>query len=1480
MSSTYVKLTHKEHVLVRPDSYIGTIVQCVDRQWLRVAAGFSPSEVSYSPGLFKIFDEIIVNAIDHHKSVIKINTTSDSISVENLGASIPIEKHDKEGIWVPELIFGHLLTSSNYDDTEERTTGGRNGYGAKLTNIFSKKFIIEICDGKLKYEQTWDNNMGIVGSPVITKLKVGKSVKVTFTPDWSIFSGSRDGFWRLVEKRAWDASLYCAVELNGVSLPALSFVDFAKLHFGEAEVVRASFPGLEVVIGKSTTHAFEQVSFVNGISTTKGGSHVDRVVSALIAGILKDKKLAAAEIKPAQVKSSLFVFVKATVVNPTFSSQTKAECTSKLPVITEMKPKFVKDVAALIATELQSLSLKKLSKTDGVKRSRLTGIPKLDDANWAGTTKSHECTLIITEGDSAKALAISGLTVVGRDAYGVFPLRGKPRNVRDATVKQVTENEEISNLKKILGLAHGKVYTNLRELRYGRLMIMTDADLDGSHIKGLVLNLIHVYWPELIRLGFVVSMVTPVIKAGSTWFFTEEAFREAKPTGAVKYYKGLGTSTAAEAKEYFKDIKRLTVAFTGDADMDTSMLNAFSKTRTDFRKTWMTAHMAAPPRGVEYGKVTSLPVSEFIHHDLSAFSAEDVKRSIPHVADGLKPSQRKVIHACLKRNLTSDCKVAQLAGYVAEHTAYHHGEASLHGTIVGLAQNFVGSNNLNLLEPSGQFGCLAPETEVLLWDSSSKQAKAVVVGDVLIGDDGTPRKVLQTVTGVDLMYKITMRNGESYTVNKQHIITLKYKSNKVIVWKESSQSWRVEYFDTTAMKVVSLSSRTRDSTSKGHHNSSKLSKDEAYAKIKTQIDQMDFPTTFDVKIEDILKLAPSTQARFYCVKNSECFHWEHREVPIDPYVFGCWLGDGNSNGCGITSADPEILQAFGYYLDTIDSELTHDTNKYDDFGTLHEGYHFGIRRKGSGFKTSIGDSEHSPEKCIGCQTSSKVHSICSWKFQKKPALNQNNFNPWKQVLKNNNLLDNKHIPLEYVVNDTDTRLQLLAGFIDTDGRLKNTNGCFSFDVSQSNRLRGDLLLKLQYICNSLGFRTGISYSQQGQVTSKGEDMMMMNLNIYGHGIEAIPTRLARKQIKTQTRCTDPYVLSFGIENVGNGTFCGWNIDGNERFLLKDFTITHNTRLAGGKDAASPRYIFTRLAPQTRALLGGDEGVLTYTLDDGVKVEPLFFAPVIPLVLVNGAEGIGTGWSCYVPPYNPQIIKQNIKNILEKKPMVPMVPWWRGFTGEVENTKEHTWVLHGKSSWAGGVHTVTELPPGKWIQDFKEHLEALQEKGVVQRYENNSTETTPKFRVWADEKAELGLTKTVHTSNMHLIGPEGAVKKYEKPEDIIVDYVGIRLGMYKKRKAHLLAKLEGECGWLTEKKRFINGVISGEVRVLGVPIAQVKAQLTAYQNVPKLLEIQTSKYTLEEVQALEKETQQKLSEHAALKETKVTTLWMNDLKIIE
>jgi DNA topoisomerase II len=384
----------------------------------------------------------------------------------------------------------------------------------------------------------------------------------------------------------------------------------------------------------------------------------------------------------------------------------------------ELPESFLKKVAGCgvldaVLSYARHQANRELKKGDGSKRQRLVGIPKLDDANDAGGRNSDTCTLILTEGDSAKTLAISGLSVVGRDRFGVFPLRGKLLNVREASAAQITGNAEIQNIKQILGLQHGKVYTDAKSLRYGHLMIMTDQDHDGSHIKGLIMNFLHTFYPSLLKIpNFLVEFITPIIKATkgreSVSFFTlpeYETWRERvgnQRGWKIKYYKGLGTSTSAEAKEYFARIGSHRKQFEWRGDEDGEALEmAFSKKKVEERKEWLRSFV--PGTYLDHS-ADRISYADFVHKELILFSRADLERSIPSVVDGLKPGQRKILYACFKRNLKNDIKVAQLAGYVAEHSAYHHGEQSLAGTILGLAQDFVGSNNINLLVPQGQFG--------------------------------------------------------------------------------------------------------------------------------------------------------------------------------------------------------------------------------------------------------------------------------------------------------------------------------------------------------------------------------------------------------------------------------------------------------------------------------------------------------------------------------------------------------------------------------------------------------------------------------------------------------------------------------------------------------------------------------------------------------------------------------------------------------
>jgi DNA topoisomerase-2 len=1064
------KLTHIEHVLKRPDSYVGPVDLIREPYWILNGDTFTKAAVQYSPALLKIFDEILVNAIDrnsmHPKNVslisIKTDMAQGMITVDNNGplGGISIRENAKEGVWNPELVFGHLLTSTNYDDTQKRVVGGRNGYGAKLANIYSTWFSVIIKDSETKqeYTQEWFDNMTTCYPPKIKKFSgATSSVSVSFIPDWKRFGMKQMdmGINKIIEKRVWDANICtspnCKVKYNSETLPKQNFEAYAKMHDGVENIHSMTSDRWSVCIGPSE-NGMEQVSFVNGLCTTRGGTHVDHVTTIIANGIIEDmaKKI---KLKPQQVKNAFTIFVRATLENPNFSSQVKSECTTKSQHFGskfELPKTFVKNaIKTGIGDELTALSkfkeMKELKKTDGARKSKITGIPKLDDANKAGTAQSSKCTLIVTEGDSAKTLAVAGLSVVGRDHYGVFPLRGKCKNVRDVSVSQLTSNQEFNDLKKILGLQQGKEYTDVSELRYGRLMIMTDADNDGSHIKGLILNMIHYFWPSLLKLNFVVSMVTPIIKASkgseSKSFYTDSAFRtwygDGKAGWRIKYYKGLGTSTSAEAREYFKKIQDLTVKFDVDVMTDKSIVLAFDKKKADDRKVWLleSTAKAAGELEVPYGYVKRLAITDFVHKDLVNFSLADLKRSIAHVADGLKPSQRKVMYSCFQKNLRDEMKVAQLAAYVAEKSSYHHGEVSLAETIVKLANDYTGSNNINLLEPCGQFG---------------------------------------------------------------------------------------------------------------------------------------------------------------------------------------------------------------------------------------------------------------------------------------------------------------------------------------------------------------------------------------------------------------------------------------------------------------------TRLMGGKDASQTRYIFTRLTSEARKIFDPkDDPILNYLDDDGRSIEPEFYMPALPMVLVNGTEGIGTGFSCYVPPFNPKDISTNILNFISGKGIQRMKPWFRGFKGRVFYEND-TWITEGVWNVIGQTIKVSELPPGRWTQDYKEHLDTLTEKKIIGSYTNNSTTEDVDFVIQGyagkDLIKDLKLQKTVRTSNMHLFHPTKGIHKYDSAELILMDFIKLRHEYYIKRKAHLIKVFQAKVDMHSHRAKFVTMVINGTLTVFKRKKRDLEVELSHSFPVVDgtydyLLNTKTVDYTEERVSALLEEMKKLRYELQITTATSPLSMWENDIKNI-
>ena len=496
---SYEILSHEEHVLKLPDTYIGSTATATEQRWILDASTNKMvwKSIQFNPGLYKIFDEIIVNARD---AFVRASTTEgrqpikhidvivdgSRIRVENDGDGIPVEEHPTEKCYIPELIFGRLLTSSNYDKDEEKIVGGKNGYGANLANIFSRRFTVETqhpVSGK-KYSQTWRNNMSVREKPTVRKATGTKGhVTIEFEPDTSRFVGafSADGlltehmlavFYTRVLELAAMVGTTVKVSWNGTVLTTNTFDKYIKLFLKDSASGLSSIayencgPRWEIgaVLSRQLYSDEEglpdekHISFVNGIQTRKGGKHVEHVSKHVLTDFCEAALKKKVDIKPGQLKDQVIFFIASTIVNPSFDSQTKEFLTTpfaKFGSAPKFGGKLVDGLMKLgLLDEARSIlefkASKDAKKTDGKKRSTLRGLPKLEDALEAGGKRSSECTLILTEGDSAATSAISGLSVVGRELWGVFPLRGKLLNVRDISIQKFNDNEELASIKRIL----------------------------------------------------------------------------------------------------------------------------------------------------------------------------------------------------------------------------------------------------------------------------------------------------------------------------------------------------------------------------------------------------------------------------------------------------------------------------------------------------------------------------------------------------------------------------------------------------------------------------------------------------------------------------------------------------------------------------------------------------------------------------------------------------------------------------------------------------------------------------------------------------------------------------------------------------------------------------------------------------------------------------------------------------------------------
>lgn len=487
----YQKLDQITHCLKKPSRYLGSITDSEKDSYIIKNDKMIPSKLTFNPAFLKLFDEILLNAVDEsQRDNSKLNTIKifidnkkSMIGIEDNGG-IPVVLHKEHNEYVPEMIFGHLMAGSNFDDSEDRKVAGTHGEGATLTNIFSSKFKVETDDGKKNFSIEWKNNSRDKSKPkIISSKKPGTYIE--YYPDSIFFKFTNDNIETLI-KRTYDIA-GCKPELkiylNGKQIKIKSFKDYIKFY--TEDFLYEENENFQIGIAKSETGEFENISFVNCIETYEGGTHVDYISNQICIKIKewiwKKKKY---DIKPGEIKNHLRLFMNCIIINPSFSSQTKERLVTEqknFKTSIELSDKFINSIikSEIIQSILDWIDtkekqkelaeLRKLNKEIG--KDNPKRIVKLSDASLA--TERDKCSLCIVEGLSA-SLAITS----SRDPkyIGSYALKGKIPNVSEIENKKIVENQEIREMMTAIGLKIGEPVKSIKDLRYGKIYILTDSD--------------------------------------------------------------------------------------------------------------------------------------------------------------------------------------------------------------------------------------------------------------------------------------------------------------------------------------------------------------------------------------------------------------------------------------------------------------------------------------------------------------------------------------------------------------------------------------------------------------------------------------------------------------------------------------------------------------------------------------------------------------------------------------------------------------------------------------------------------------------------------------------------------------------------------------------------------------------------------------------------------------------------------------------
>jgi DNA gyrase/topoisomerase IV subunit B len=1382
----YDKKTQREHILDRSGMYIGCTDLSSDEHWIYSDNKIIKKNITVSDGFLKCLDEMLINArdasvVDEGCDTIKVEYNVDEgyISVyNNCVVGIPIETHPQYKTLVPTMIFGELLTSSNYDDNTSRITGGVFGYGIKLCNIFSTKFIVEIDDAKRgkRYSQTWNNNMISVDDPIITKFKGhSSSVKVIMYPDFKRFNieNLKNDHFELFHRRVIDiagTSNKLKVYFNDEKINVNNFKSYIELYYKD-EIYFDTMDRWSVCAIYKPNNGGEVISFVNSISTYRGGTHCNHVIDNIIKILLNDyikKKDKDIKISPTLLKENLVFFINSVIVNPSFSSQTKDTLTTKVDKFGskyEPSAAFLKKLAKCGIVE-QVIELAKfkenssLKKTDGKKQVKIVGIPKLEDANKAGTRESGKCTLILTEGDSAKATAMAGLGVIGRDYYGVFPLKGKLLNVREAGVAQLLANEEIKNLKSIIGLKQDEDYSSpekFNTLRYGHILLLTDQDSVSGDT------------PLVLRKNNQIEIKT-IDSLCDYWIFDDKEY------GNTDYQVWTETGwTKIHQVIRHKVTKRMYRVLTNngvvDVTEDHSLIDSNNKDIT--------------PKDCKIGTklLHSFPDIKPNNYNITESEAYILGR---HWAN---PSPPYII--CFT-------KCFQPNNEIIEKYASLFDEPSVPTEILNSPLNIRQGFFFGLYDEYNK----DPEICCNTFNFTSK----IIAQSVYILCHSIGYNIILTYDVGTYLITITKREIKSDD-SIQEIIDLGYVDQYVY-----------------------------DLETDNHH--------------------------FQAGIGKII------------VHNTDGTHIKGLFINM---LHSLWPSLVKKENFVQSLNTPIVKATKGKKVLTF-----YNLTNYEKWKKTPESTSYSVKYyKGLGTSTS----EEAKEYFIDINT-----KLINYIWENLPEFSESPTNKKSKVDDDSKYDHEDAIKLGFDKSRADDRKKWLMQYDKNKVLTYEQKEITYYDFIHSDLIHfsnEDLYRSIPSVID------GLKPSQR-----------KILYGAFLRGLDKVEVKVAQ----LAGFVSDRAAYHHGEMSL-NGAIIGMaqNFVGSNNINFLKPLGQYGTRMKAGKDSASPRYIWTKLEDLTiQIYIPVDNHVLIQQKEDNEPIEPEYYAPIIPMVLVNGTEGIGTGFSTKIPPYNPLEIIENLKNIINNKPFRAIDPWWQGFTGIVSKIDDFNYEIYGTWSIDDNTLTITELPVGEWTTNYKEFLEKLLEVPEKDKkkpkkenpflgYKDNNTDTKIHFELKFEDgylESVKDIDKLFHLykkysiTNMHLYGPEGHIKRYENIEEIMRDYYQVRLKLYEKRKQYQLDILKAQLEMISYKVKFILLVVEKKLEINNKKKQDIEEKIESLEfprikeSYDYLLSMPLYNLTNEKIEELKKQHDDKQTEYDTLFNLEPKVIWLSELNTLE